>query len=132
MTEKASLTGEIAGWDESTYQELGNGGKLTRATVPFTYSGDLTGEGSTEFLMCYRPDGTASFIAQQAIAGTLAGRKGTFVVHGTGTFEGGEARWTWSVVTGSGTEELAGLRGEGVSVAPGGSKSSVTFEYVLD
>jgi hypothetical protein len=37
-----------------------------------------------------------------------------------GGFEGGAARTTWTVVEGSGTGDLAGLRGEGGYVAKQG------------
>ena len=132
MSGRATITAEATAWDESTYQELEDGRKLTRATVPFSFSGDLEGEGVMEFLMCYRPDGTASYVGQQAVSGTLTGRKGGFVVHATGGYADGEASWTWSVVRGSGTEELAGIDGQGQSVAAGGMKSSVTFDYDLE
>jgi hypothetical protein len=123
----------VTSWDESTYEEFEETGKLTRATVPQVFSGDLEGEGVMEFLMCYPPDGAgiASFIGQERVAGTLAGRKGSFVSHGSGEFAGGEARWTWSVVPGSGTGALTGLSGEGKSVASGGMKIAVTFDYQL-
>jgi hypothetical protein len=133
MNGRATSTAEVTSWDESTIEEFEETGKLTRATVPQIFSGDLEGEGVMEFLMCYPPDsgGTASFIGQQRVAGTLAGRKGSFVSHGAGVFVGGEARWTWSAVPGSATGELAGLSGEGTSVASGGMKISVTFDYRL-
>jgi len=58
-------------------------------------------------------------------------RSGSFVFETTGSYDGGEARTTWSVVPGSGTDELRGLRGEGSAVAPGGPNGSFTLDYDL-
>jgi hypothetical protein len=38
MTE-AKGSFELAGWDETTYEELGDGGKLTRASVKQNFDG---------------------------------------------------------------------------------------------
>jgi hypothetical protein len=65
------------------------------------------------------------------MVGRLGGRSGSFVVETNGVYEGGEARTTWSVVPGSGTGELAGLRGEGGAVAPGGPNGTYTLDYDL-
>jgi hypothetical protein len=121
---------KIAGWDEKAYGELENGGKLTQASVKQSFSGDIEGEGSVEWLMCYRPDETADFIGLQHIAGRIGERSGSFVLLQThGTFDGKEARGDLSVVPGSGTGDLRGLRGEGEFSAPLGSEAAVTLNY---
>jgi hypothetical protein len=132
MNGRAVIAAEVTSWQEATYHELDGGRKLTRATVKQALSGDLEGEAVTEFLMCYRPDGTATYLGQQQVSGTIGGRSGGFVVHIQGTYDGTEARSTWTVVAGSGTEDLRGLRGEGTSVAPHGPNASLTFDYVFE
>ena len=131
MGEHAESTASVTAWDESAYWEGEDGSKLTKASIGQAFSGDLNGEGPAEMLMCYRPDGTATFLGQQRVEGTLGGRSGAFTLHSTGTFEGGEARSTLSVVEGSGTGELAGLRGTGTAVAGGDMKVAVTLDYEL-
>ncbi len=132
MSERALIAAEVTSWQEATYRELDGGGKLTRATVTQALTGDLEGEAVTEFLMCYRADGTASYLGQQHVSGTIGGRSGGFVAHIDGTYDGTEARSTWSVVPGSGTDGLRGVRGEGTSVAPHGPNASLTFDYLLE
>jgi hypothetical protein len=126
------VTAEVTSWEEATYREFVGGGKLTRATVAQALPGDLVGESVTEFLMCYQPDGTTRFLGQQYIVGTIGGRSSGFVAHAEGTYDGTEARGTWSVVAGSGTAGLHGLRGEGTSVAPHGTTASLTSDYDFD
>ena len=45
-----SATGqfEVTLWQENTYRELEGGGKLTRASVTQTFSGDISGSGDAE------------------------------------------------------------------------------------
>ncbi|MDQ6727328.1 MAG: DUF3224 domain-containing protein [Actinomycetota bacterium] len=133
MTTHATITVEIRSWDEAPYfeDEDGSGAKLTRATVAQGFAGDLEGEGTMEFLMAYRPDGSAGFIGQQRIEGALAGRPGAFIIHATGAYEGSEARSTFTVVDGSGTGGLAGLRGGGTAVAGQDMSVAMAFDYDL-
>ena len=100
-------------WDEEPYQELEGGRKLTRAHVKKSYHGEIQGEGSLEYLMFYREEGIVSFVGLERIEGSLAGRKGSFVLRHTGTFEGDAVQIRLAVLPGSGTGELAGLIGEG-------------------
>ena len=131
MAAQAKGTFTVAGWDENTYQELEHGGKLTKAHVTFGFDGDLQAQGGWEAVMCYQPDGTASFTGYQHTTGELSGRRGTFVVRADGTFSGGQARTNWEVVDGSGTGDLRGLRGTGTAVTTGGSGGDFTLEYEL-
>src|SRR5258708_30267048 len=94
MTAQAKGTFTVAGWEESTYQELENGGKLTKAHVTFGFDGDLQAEGGWEAVMCYQPDGTASFTGYQHTTGELSGRHGSFVVRADGRFPRGPAPTT--------------------------------------
>lgn len=131
MTAQATGTFTVSGWDESTYENLDEGGKLTKAHVTFGFDGDLRGEGGWEAVMCYRPDGTASFTGFQRTVGTLAGRQGSFVVRADGAFENGEARSRWQVIDGSATGDLRGLRGTGTAVSTGGSGGTFALDYEL-
>jgi len=127
----AAGTFTVAGWDEKTYQELDGDAKLTRATVTFSMSGDVTGEATWDALMCYRPDGTAVYTGIQRVQGQLAGVDGSFVVLADGEFAGGEARSRWQVIEGSGTGGLAGLTGTGEAVATATPPGTFTFDYEL-
>jgi hypothetical protein len=130
--EKRHAEFEVKSWDENTEQELDDGGKLTRAVVKTAIHGDIEGEGEIEYLMAYRPDGTATFVAQERITGTIGNRRGSFVVHHKGTYNGKKARSTWQIVRKSATGELAGLKGKGKFEAPSGSTGQMDFEYDLE
>jgi hypothetical protein len=128
----ATLNGafKVASWNEDAYQER-DGHRLTRASVTQRLEGDIAGEGAAEWLMAYRPDGTARFVGLQLVDGVLFGRRGTFVLETAGEFDGGVARWQASVVPGSSTGELPGLSGAGRFEAPRGSEASYELEVEL-
>ena len=131
MAEQAKGTFKVSGWEENTYQELENGGKLTKAHVTFGFDGDLDAEGGWEAVMCYQADGSASFTGFQHTTGSLAGRTGSFVLRADGAFSSGQALTTWQVVDGSATGELRGLRGSGSAVTTSGSGGEFTLDYEL-
>jgi hypothetical protein len=117
-------------WEEASYLEMENGAKLTKPHIVQTYTGDIEGEGTSEALMVYNQDRTASGVGLERFVGSLAGKSGTFVMQHTSTFAYPVARDTWFVVPGSATGELKGLRAEGSSVMEGQHPSYGTdFEY---
>jgi hypothetical protein len=132
MKRRATAMFAIKSWDEKAYNETVGLPKLTRASVTKTFSGDLEGESQLEYLMLYRADGTASFVGLERVQGRLGGRSGSFVLQRTGIFDGSLAKESYSVVPGSGTGELAGLRGEGSSAAGHAKENPMTLEYDLD
>jgi hypothetical protein len=119
----------INSWDEKPYSEGQDQPKLTRAAVTRTLSGDIAGEGHVEYLMMYRSDGSATFVGLERVIGQLAGKAGSFVLQRTGTFENGVASESYSVIPGSGTGELRGLRGEGTSAVGHGTEHPLTLNY---
>jgi hypothetical protein len=121
----------IKAWDEKPYDEGQGLPKLTRASVAKTFTGDLEGTGQLEYLMVYRTDGSAAFVGLERVVGRLGGMTGTFVFQRTGVFEGGQAKEAYSVVPGSGTGELQGLRGEGSSSVGHGMEHPFVLTYEL-
>jgi hypothetical protein len=86
-----------------------------RVVLAKTYTGsDLTGS-ATGHALTTRGERGASYVAQERITGTLAGRTGSFVLeHGASMGEGVETVQWARVVAGSGSAGLRGLRGSGV------------------
>ncbi len=126
----ATGTFKIESWEEEAYLEDEGGGKLTRASVKQTFTGDIEGEGSVEWLMCYRPDQTADFVGLQRVSGRVGDRSGSFVLQSNGVFDGTEAKADLSVVDGSGTDGLRGLTGRGEFHAPvSGGEPTVSVDY---
>jgi hypothetical protein len=122
---------EVKHWNEAAYEELDDGAKLTRAEVEQSFTGDVAGEGAAQWLMSYRKDGTAHFVGLQRVTGVIGDRKGSFVLETVGEFDGAEARWSATVIGGSGTGDLEDLRGSGSFRAPHGSTAEFELEYEL-
>jgi hypothetical protein len=133
MTSRASAIFEIKSWDEKPYQEF-DGAKLTRAGVTKAYRGDISGDATSESLMFYQPDGSATFIGLERVVATIGGRGGSFVLEARGTYRNGTATCECSVVPGSGAGGLRGLRGAGRYVATHADYPNVSFsmDYELE
>jgi Protein of unknown function (DUF3224) len=130
--ERATGSFQVRSWDENTYEELEGGGKLTLASVEYALRGDIEGEGTVRWLMVYQADGTAHYTGLQRVRGSIAGRKGSFVVETVGDFDGELAAGTWEIVPGSGTGALAGISGKGTGRAPSGAEATYQLDYDLD
>jgi len=101
-------------WNEHAYHEGTGGQKLARASVVNRFEGMVEGEGTLEYLLHYREDGSVYFTGLERVTGRLDGREGSFVLQHNGTLSvDGGLQATWSVLPGSGTGELRGLSGEG-------------------
>lgn len=121
----------VTGGREETYAER-SPGKLTRAGGTQAFTGAMTGDGTVEWLMCYLGDGTARYVGLQLFEGTLDGRRGSFVLTATGAFGGTTSDATWTVVPGSGRDELSGISGSGGFSAGPGPQGRYHLSYRLD
>lgn len=131
MKKSANARFAITSWDEKPYSESPDLPRLSRARVTKTFTGDIDGEGQVEYLMMYRGDGSAAFVGLERVVGRVDGKAGSFVLQRLGTFEGGQAKETYSVVPGSGTGELRGLRGDGTSAVGHGNEHPFMLDYEL-
>ena len=110
MTTTLDTKLEIGSWDEQAYRASADGRKFTRAEV--TLKGTAGIESATyEGLMFYAADGTSSYVTMMQITGTLDGRTGSFVLTGSGTYDGTTATGESRIVPGSGTGGLTGITG---------------------
>ena len=128
----ATGTFEVLSGGETAYQEADGEPRLTHANGTQRFSGDIEGDGSIEWLMCYLPAGGARMVGLQRISGSIGGRTGTLLIDAVGDHDGKASRATWHVVDGSGTGDLAGIRGHGSFEAPGGSTVTYRLDYELD
>jgi hypothetical protein len=129
MSSQASATFELKSWQEKPVQELDGGGKLTRASIVKAYQGDLEGSATLEYVMFYRADGTADFVGLEHVVGRIAGKSGSFVLRHIGTFEGGKATVSCSVVPGSGTGDLQGFCGNAGFAVGHQDRYPITLDY---
>lgn len=105
------------------------GPALTEIHISETFSGDLDGESMVRALQVRGHDKSASMVSIQRFQGNLSGRRGTFVLQGVETIDNGRIKAKWFVVPGSGTGELAGLRGQGGFEGEFGKGSEGTLDY---
>jgi Protein of unknown function (DUF3224) len=120
---------EVKTYEPQAYEESADGPDLVEIHVTETFSGDIEGEGRVRFLQTVRKDGSASFVGVERVTGTLVGRRGSFILQDAGTLQGSTVNGGWFVVAGSGTGELAGLRGEGSFTAELGQHASIALDY---
>ena len=132
MRKQAKATFGITSWDEKPYSEIAGSPKLTRVSATKAYQGDIEGEGKVEYLMMYRSAGSASFMGLERVTGSIGGRSGSFVLQHTGTFDDGVAKVTLSVVPGSETGDLRGMKGEGEFSVGHKPPYAMTLDYELE
>jgi hypothetical protein len=102
---------EITGWDEDPYLRPDVGPKLSRVTVRKHFTGPLHGDSVAE-LLTVQGDRGQSYVGSERVEASLEGRSGTFVIQHGAAMGPGESRSFGHVVPGSGTGDLAGLRGD--------------------
>jgi Protein of unknown function (DUF3224) len=125
--QEAAGTFQVTSMGEETYQDLGGGAKLTRANGTQRFAGDIEGEGSVEWLMCYSTEGGARFLGLRSISGSIGELAGSLVIEAVGNFDGKQSKGLWTVIPGSSTGELEGLSGRG-----GFQASSTEATYHLE
>jgi hypothetical protein len=128
-TTRAKAVITVAKYEPAVYEESADGGTLSRIHVEESFAGDIEADGVVEFLQAAFADGSASFVGVERISGTLAGKRGTFLLQDQGTVEGSVVSGEWFVVPGSATGELAGLRGTGGFTANLGEGANVWLDY---
>src|SRR5438128_11239436 len=114
MTTTTQATGTLTttSWTEEPFAEMEGAPKLSHDRDSHSFRGDLEGGGTWQGLNAYRDEATAVYVGFERVVGKVGGRSGSFVIQVSGTYENGEARTAWSVVPGTGTGELRGIRGE--------------------
>jgi hypothetical protein len=132
---QANATFDIQSADRTPYDDH-DGARLMRGRVTKTYRGDVQGQGTAELLMAETPGGPAAYAAQERFTGAVHGRRGSFVtqygaVSGTTPGADTDAEITWTVVPGSGTGELAGIRGHGNLVVSADGRHDFCLDYEL-
>jgi len=102
---------------------------LVEVRLSETFAGDMDGTSPVRALEVRHDDRSANLVSLQRFSGRLNGRPGTFVLQGQEIVEHGKITATWFVVSGSGTGDLAGLRGEGGFEGRFGQGSDATLDY---
>ncbi|HZS39987.1 MAG TPA: DUF3224 domain-containing protein [Polyangia bacterium] len=90
-----------------------SGGQLSRTRWRKTFTGALAGTSVVEATMLMVDGGPAIYVGIERFECALDGRTGTFILLHSATMRGEERAGSWTIVSGSGTGELASIRGEG-------------------
>ncbi|MEO6928699.1 MAG: DUF3224 domain-containing protein [Casimicrobiaceae bacterium] len=106
-------------------------GTLGRMSLDKQFAGDLSGVGKGEMLTAMtQTKGSAGYVAIEQFTGTLHGRAGGFVFQHSGSMTRGAQQLSITVVSDSGTGQLAGITGNlEITIADG--EHSYAFSYTL-
>ena len=125
-TAKAKIT--VQSSEAEPYDQTA-GPALVEVRLTETFSGDMEGESPVRALQVLGNDKSACLVSMQRFRGKLGGRQGTFVLQGSEVVANGRIKARWFVVPGSGTGDLAGLRGDGGFEGEFGKGSEGTLDY---
>ncbi|RZT83796.1 uncharacterized protein DUF3224 [Pseudonocardia sediminis] len=136
MTDTTLLTGgfTLPTWDEDPYAEIpadGGAERYVRVRNTKEFTGGLTGTGVADLLQVLLPSGAAAYVGIERVEATVDGRRGTFVLMHAAAGDSTGGSMSVTVVPGSGTGDLDGLRGEmQIDRSPEGVHT-YTFDVVL-
>lgn len=88
------------------------GTTLSRRKLRKHFHGALEGDSSGDFLLAVAASGAAAYVGVERFEGSLAGRRGSFVLVHSAHRSPERQSAHIPVLPGSGSDELAGLRGE--------------------
>ena len=104
---------------------------VSRMTIDKQYHGELEGTGKGQMLASGTAvKDTGVYVALEKVEGTLAGKRGTFLLQHSGLMVRGAQTLTITVVPESGTGELAGLSGR-MDIKIENGKHYYTFDYTI-
>ena len=129
LTETLNCTLMIVSWKESPHGELDGHGRLTREQIALTASEGGVESAWIDSIKYHRSDGTADCVALMRLSGNFAGRRGSVVLKGHGTYDRTVSRQTCSVLPGSGVGELVGIAGTAVSASADDDFPFVSFVF---
>ncbi|KIF07361.1 hypothetical protein PL81_02375 [Streptomyces sp. RSD-27] len=121
-----------AQWEEEAAGPADAVPRIARASVVNSFSGGIEAAGTAcTYAIAYLTATSGTFTGLERVDGTLDGLRGSFVLEERGSFqEDGTTSCSFEVVPGSGTGDLAGLRGSGGFVHRQGEGSvPYTFSY---
>lgn len=128
MSSQITCSFKIESWEETEFSKSETGPKLNRASVTQTYSGELEGKSTIEYLMTTFKNGYSRFIGIEEVVGELEGRQGSFLLEHTGSHEDGVAKSSFKIIPNSGTGNLERIRGKG-SYEATHEKSRFVLDY---
>jgi hypothetical protein len=112
-------------------QDDSAGGPFGRLLLDKQFHGDLEAVSKGQMLAAQTAvEGSGAYVALELVAGTLNGKRGSFILQHKGTMRKGAYEMSVTVVPDSGTDELTGIAGT-MKIIIEGSKHSYEFEYYM-
>ena len=130
-TTTTSATFTISSWDETPPWDGAPIPRPARATICCVLQGGIAGRSSIEYALGYATPELCVYSGFELVEATVDGRFGSFLLRHDGRFEEGAATARLSIVEGSATGELRGLRGAGTARAPQGNTGEIELKYSL-
>jgi hypothetical protein len=130
-THRAEGEFSIESWHEDPLEDA-NGGRVYRTTLTKRFRGDLEGTSTGWMTMAQTGAGTGAYGGFERVVATLAGRRGTFLLHHDAYGDAKGKHATIVVLAGSTTDELLGLRGTLVITRHDDGRHTYAFDYELD
>lgn len=124
----ATGTFDIVRWNDAVYAEP-EGATLSRVEMGKAFKGDLEGTSEGTLLTAATEIGPAAYVGLEHVSGSLRGRRGSFLLQHHVDADAGRALAT--IVPGSGTGELRGLRGEVLITIEEGGLHRWTLDYEI-
>jgi len=124
---------EATGWGpEPQPLELGEAGPVAfgRVRLRKTFHGPLTGTSELAMTSAAIGEAPVGYTALELVTGTLEGRTGTFVLQHSGVVDDAATPPAGVVLPGTGSGELAGIRGS-MSIEHGESGAVLVLDYEL-
>lgn len=133
MTQQARGPFEVKLAPQKADNAQAEGAGLARLSLDKHFHGDLEAHSQGEML-AFRTAvaNSAGYVAIERVSGTLAGRRGSFVLQHSSTMDRGVPQQSIVVVPDSGTDELAGLSGTMTIVIADGGAHSYVFDYRIE
>lgn len=112
--------------DESPMSGAANEPTVARGTRRRRFDGEISGEGTADVLIARGTADQLGYVATERFVGSVLGRSGTFLLQHGAAIDRGVMTPFGYIVPGTGTGELAGIRGE-VKVAP--DTLTLTYDF---
>ena len=127
---KSTLT--ILNSSEEPYSVGGEGKDLSSAIYTIEYAGDLNARGILMELKNYSASENATVYGLERVTGALNGKEGSFVLEHIGIKNKGIMVSTRTILPGSATGELRGLKGKADFHSIGKEKAEISFEVSFE
>ena len=131
MTHRASGAFDVKVTPQKPDTQIARTANLGRLTIDKQFHGDLEASAKGEMLAIQTEvKGSAGYVALERVTGKLRGRTGSFVLQHNGTMTQNVPHLSITVVSDSGTGQLAGISGT-MTIKIVDGKHLYDFEYTL-